>query len=71
MKLMLTLLVASFLFTVQAPQVAEKNAPAKIAVTSKEEPGERLIVTGRVLGPDGKTPISGVSLYVYQTDKQA
>lgn len=69
MKLMLTLFLAVFLFTAQAPQVAEKNAPAKIAVTSKEEPGERLIVSGRVWGPDGKTPVSGVSLYVYQTDK--
>jgi protocatechuate 3,4-dioxygenase beta subunit len=69
MKLMLSLLIAAFLFAAQAPQVADKNAPAKIAITSKDEPGERLIVTGRVFAPDGRTPLPGVSLYVYQTGK--
>lgn len=52
----------------QAPQVADKNAPSKITIVSKDEPGERLIVSGRVFGPDGKSPLAGVSIYVYQTD---
>jgi protocatechuate 3,4-dioxygenase beta subunit len=48
--------------------VAEQSAPAKITIAAKEEPGERLTVTGNVYGPDGKTPLSGVSVYVYHTD---
>ena len=32
------------------------------------EPGERLIVTGRVLEPDGKTPAPGVVIYVHHTN---
>lgn len=51
----------------QAPQVAEMNAPAKTTVTSKDEPGERLVVSGKVTGRDGK-PLKGVSVYVYHTD---
>ncbi len=51
----------------QAPQIADKNAPAKVTVVGKEEPGERLIVSGKVVGKDGKT-LSGASIYVYQTD---
>jgi protocatechuate 3,4-dioxygenase beta subunit len=33
------------------------------------EPGERLTVSGLVLGPSG-APIAGASLYVYQTDRE-
>ena len=70
MKLRTLLLVISLFFVVsaQAPQVAEKNAPSKITIPSKEEPGERLIVTGRVFSSDGKTPLAGASVYVYHTD---
>jgi protocatechuate 3,4-dioxygenase beta subunit len=28
----------------------------------------RLVVTGTITGPDGKTPIRGVSIYAYHTD---
>jgi len=56
-----------FFFAYQAPQVAEKNAPSKTTITSKDEPGERLIVSGKVLGTDGK-PLAGASVYVYHTD---
>src|SRR5215471_208644 len=70
MKLGTLLLIISLFFVVsaQAPQVAEKNAPSKITIPSKEEPGERLIVTGRVFSSDGKTPLAGASVYVYHTD---
>jgi protocatechuate 3,4-dioxygenase beta subunit len=70
MKLVNLLAVISLFFVIpfQAPQVAEKNAPSKITITSKEEPGERLIVTGRVFSSDGKTPLAGASVYVYHTD---
>lgn len=70
MKLISLLAIISLsLFTsAQAPQVAEKNAPSKITINSKDEPGERLIVSGKVFGPDGKTPLAGASVYVYHTD---
>jgi protocatechuate 3,4-dioxygenase beta subunit len=70
MKLSVPLIMCLLSFTVcaQAPQVAEKNAPSKVTIAAKEEPGERMIVTGRVFGPDGKTPLAGASVYVYHTD---
>jgi len=70
MKLIGLLMICLLSFTVcaQAPQVAEKDAPSKITVASKEEPGERLIVTGQVFGPEGKTPLTRASVYVYHTD---
>lgn len=52
----------------QAPTIAEKDAPSKIVVAGKQEPGERLIVAGRVFGPDGVTPLAAASVYVYHTD---
>lgn len=33
-----------------------------------EEPGEPLIVSGTIYAPDARTPLEGISLYVYQTD---
>jgi len=70
MKLNVLLMICLLSFTVcaQAPQVAEKDAPSKVTITAKEEPGERLIVTGQVFGPDGKSPLAGASVYVYHTD---
>ncbi len=66
--LLLTFIWASFVFSTQAPTVAEKNAPSKITITTKEEPGERLIVSGVVYGADGKTPLANASVYVFHTD---
>src|SRR5262245_17413821 len=70
MKLLGLLMMSLLSFTVgaQAPQIAEENAPSKITIAAKEEPGERLIVTGQVFGPDGKTLLAGASVYVYHTD---
>ncbi|HJQ69842.1 MAG TPA: protocatechuate 3,4-dioxygenase [Blastocatellia bacterium] len=47
---------------------ASSDAPWQITITSKEEPGEPLIVSGSVYGPDGVMPLKGASVYVYQTD---
>lgn len=70
MKLIFLLPVFLWLLPVemQAPTVAEANASSKITITSKDEPGERLTVSGVVYGADGKTPIAGASVYVYHTD---
>lgn len=70
MKIICLLLAIVFWTTpaAQAPRVAEKDAPSKITIASREEPGERLIVAGRVVGPDGVTPVVRASVYVYHTD---
>jgi protocatechuate 3,4-dioxygenase beta subunit len=34
------------------------------------EPGPRLVVSGKVLHPDGHTPAPGVVIYAYHTDQQ-
>jgi protocatechuate 3,4-dioxygenase beta subunit len=43
-----------------------QNAPSSVVIAGKDEPGERLIVTGRTL--DGDKPVADVSLYVFHTD---
>lgn len=68
MKLMSLLLLLALTVCAQAPKMAEKNAPSKVTITTKDEPGERLIVTGIVFGADGKTPLANASVYVYHTD---
>ncbi|HSO73760.1 MAG TPA: protocatechuate 3,4-dioxygenase [Blastocatellia bacterium] len=52
----------------QAPTIAEKGAPSRITIAAKEEPGERLIVAGRVFSTDGVTGMAAASVYVYHTD---
>jgi protocatechuate 3,4-dioxygenase beta subunit len=50
-----------------APQyTAPDDAPSKVVIAGNDEPGERLVVTGRTL--DGEKPLAGVSLYVFHTD---
>jgi protocatechuate 3,4-dioxygenase beta subunit len=44
------------------------GAPWRISIAGPDEPGDGLVVSGRVFQPDGKSPAAGVVLYVYQTD---
>lgn len=41
---------------------------ARIVLVKPDEPGRRLIVTGRIFKEDGRTPAPGIELYVYHTD---
>lgn len=53
------------------PAVADKvEGPAdwKVKIVSDQEQGEPLIVSGTIYSPDGKQPLPGITLYVYQTD---
>ena len=64
-------LVIVLMTSVCSGRVAEPasvDARWQITITSKEEPGEPLIVSGTVYGPDGVTPLKGISVYVYHTD---
>jgi protocatechuate 3,4-dioxygenase beta subunit len=49
-----------------AQYLAPRDMPSKVVLVRRDEPGERLVVTGRVL--DGMTPVAGVSIYVFNTD---
>jgi protocatechuate 3,4-dioxygenase beta subunit len=40
----------------------------RVTIVSDKEPGEPLIVSGTVYALDGKTPLPGATLWVYQTD---
>lgn len=45
-----------------------EDGPSKVVVAPEAEPGERLEVAGTVFRADGRTPLSGAKVYVYQTD---
>jgi protocatechuate 3,4-dioxygenase beta subunit len=53
----------------QSVREAPATAPSTGRVAPPGEPGQPLHVSGVVVGPDG-APISGASLYVYQTDRE-
>jgi protocatechuate 3,4-dioxygenase, beta subunit len=49
-------------------RLAPEGAPSTAALARPGEPGERLEVRGVVHAKDGRTPVPGASVYVYQTD---
>jgi protocatechuate 3,4-dioxygenase, beta subunit len=61
-------LLASPLAARDPTHVAAKDAPSTAEVAPPGEPGERLEVSGVVYAEDGRTPLPGASVYVYQTD---
>lgn len=72
-QIILALLCALVLSDGQA--ISQSTASAtndawRIVIASKDEPGEPLIVFGTVYKPDGKTPVEGITVYVYHTDAE-
>jgi protocatechuate 3,4-dioxygenase beta subunit len=53
----------------QSVHEAPASAPSTGRLAPQGEPGQRLQVSGDVVGPDA-APISGASLYIYQTDHE-
>jgi protocatechuate 3,4-dioxygenase beta subunit len=51
-------------------RVAPRDAPSTADVAPPPEPGTRLEVSGVVYAQDGRTPVAGASVYVYQTDER-
>ena len=41
-----------------------------MVIAGKDEPGERLVLTGRVLQKDGRTPAANIVLYAYHTNAE-
>ncbi len=51
---------------------SDEQPPANLSwrttINGKDEPGEPLVVSGRIFDADGRTALSGITLYVYHTD---
>ena len=44
------------------------RAVSRVEMAGPTEPGQRLLVNGRLFNPDGETPAPGLIVYAYQTD---
>lgn len=49
---------------------APEDVSWRTTILPKGEPGDKLIISGRVFFPDGKTPAKGVVVYVYHTNNK-
>lgn len=72
-RLILLTLVLSLTVAAAAsgpPPVPSPPANVSFAgtIAGLSEPGERLVISGQVFGPDGVTPAADVIVYAYQTD---
>lgn len=54
--------------SIQLNQATSNDSTWSIWISPDNEPGEPMIVTGTVYAPDGKTPLEGIKIHVYQTD---
>ena len=59
--------LAASLFGAAVAAAGDAGSAAAV-LAARDEPGERLFVTGTVYAADGRTPVAGVALYAYHTD---
>ena len=48
----------------------EAGSPSRVRIAELNEPGIRLLVEGRILGPDCRTPLAGYKIDVWQADSR-
>jgi protocatechuate 3,4-dioxygenase, beta subunit len=53
---------------VALPELHAAAGMGSVTIASANEPGQRLIVTGTIVGTDGRMPLSSMRLSVYHTD---
>jgi len=46
----------------------QRAEESSIVIADSDEPGERLVVEGRVVASDGRTGVQGATVFVFQTD---
>jgi protocatechuate 3,4-dioxygenase beta subunit len=51
-----------------SPPLVPSPGSARLTIPPAGAPGEPLVVTGRLVAPDGRTPLSNMTLSVYHTD---
>ena len=61
--------IGSLSLAAQAVHEAPAGAPSTGRLAPEGEPGQPLTISGVVVSADG-SPVSGASLYVYQTDHE-
>lgn len=54
--------------SMRQPSILGQDVPPCAAMVLPDEPGDPLILSGTVYGPDGKTPVAGARLRIYHTD---
>lgn len=58
---------------VRAYERAQTSKPARVTSTARiapaSEPGDALVINGRVYQTDGRTPAAGITVFAYQTDR--
>ena len=70
-RMLLILTISLGLVACSRSAVADKTGEPtswNVKIVSDNEPGEALIVSGTIYSPDGKQPMEGITLFVYQTD---
>lgn len=65
---MLPLVGCSQAHSLSAAEDKPEHVSWRTTIVADGEPGEPLIVSGTIFTPDGQSPLSGMNLFVYQTD---
>lgn len=72
--MVLALALLSFIIIAPRPSAARGDCQGRepetweTRIASDDEPGDRLVVSGRLLAADGESPIAGATVFVFHTD---